>query len=104
MEKRNSNGTIKKGVVLNPKGRPKGALNRNTAELKEALKTILDAELEKVQEYLELLEPKERLDFVAKLLPYVVPKQSEVDHKNGGGIASIPVVQWNFIDAKKKKD
>lgn len=79
MEKRNKDGTIKKGIVLNPKGRPKGSLNRTTSELKEAIKTILDTELEKVQEHLEQLEPKERLDFVTKLLPYVVPKQSEIN-------------------------
>lgn len=78
MENRNKDGTIKKGVVLNPKGRPKGSLNRTTSELKEAIKTILDTELEKVQEHLEQLEPKERLDFMTKLLPYVMPKQSEI--------------------------
>lgn len=84
MEKRNKDGTIKKGVVLNPKGRPKGSLNRTTSELKEAIKTILDTELEKVQEHLEQLEPKERLEFIAKLLPYVVPKQSEVKNEING--------------------
>ncbi len=82
MEKRNKDGTIKKGIVLNPKGRPKGSLNRTTTELKDAIKTIIDAELENVQEHLESLEPKERLDFIAKLLPYVVPKQSEVKNEN----------------------
>lgn len=82
MEKRNKDGTIKKGIVLNPKGRPKGSLNRTTSELKDAIKTIIDAELENVQEHLKSLEPKERLDFIAKLLPYVVPKQSEVKNEN----------------------
>ncbi len=78
MENRNEDGTIKKGVVLNPKGRPKGTPNKTTKEIKEAIKTIIDAEFEQLDVYLEQLTPKERLDFIAKLLPYVVPKQSEV--------------------------
>lgn len=32
MEKRNKNGTIKKGQVLNPNGRPKGSKNKSTTE------------------------------------------------------------------------
>lgn len=77
---RNKNGTVKKGVVLNPKGRPKGSQNRNTTELKEVIKTILDSELDKIQKNLNQLEPKERLDFLVKILPYVLPKQSQIEH------------------------
>lgn len=80
-KKRNTNGTIKKGVVLNPTGRPKGTPNKTTFELKEVIKTIIDDELEKIHEHLEQLEPKERLDFITKLLPYVIPKQSEVKNE-----------------------
>lgn len=79
---RNKDGTIKKGIVLNPKGRPKGTPNKTTSELKEVIKTIIDDELEKINEHLEQIEPKERLDFIVKLLPYVVPKQ--YDHTTKG--------------------
>lgn len=78
MEKRNKNGTLKKGMVLNPKGRPKGALNKSTSEMKENIKAILESEFEKIDDHLAKLEPKERLDFIIKLLPYVVPKQTEI--------------------------
>lgn len=94
-----TNGTIKKGVVLNPKGRLKGTPNRNTSEMKEAIKTILDAELEKVQEHLEQLEPKERLDFITKLLPYVVPKQSEVKNE-----VNATIQNDNSLDLSKLSD
>lgn len=92
MENRNEDGTIKKGVVLNPKGRPKGTPNKTTKEIKEAIKTIINAEFEQLDVYLEQLTPKERLDFLAKLLPYVVPKQSEVS------LESEKTVTISFID------
>lgn len=80
MEKRNKNGTVKKGVVLNPTGRPKGSLNRTTVELKEAIKKVVDSELSNTKKYLSQLEPKERLDFLVKILPYILPKQNQIEH------------------------
>ena len=77
---RNKNGTVKKGVVLNPKGRPKGTPNKSTVELKEAIKTILDSEIGKIQKHLNQLEPKERLEIIIKLLPYILPKTSQIEH------------------------
>ena len=75
---RNKDGTLKKGVVLNPKGRGQGTPNRTTAELKAAIKLFVDAELENVQDLLSELTPKERLDVLCKLIPYVLPKQTEL--------------------------
>lgn len=74
---RNKDGTLKKGVILNPNGRPKGALNRSTQQLKQIINDILNSELGKIDEYLNELEPKERLNFIIKLMPYVIPKQTE---------------------------
>jgi hypothetical protein len=59
-------------------GRPKNALNKTTAEAKALLQKIVNNELETVAELLETLEPKERLDAVIKLLPYVLPRQTEI--------------------------
>ena len=75
---RAENGTIKKGTVLNPHGRPKGATNRTTKELRQIVKNYIENELETVDELLDKLTPKERLDILCKMLPYVMPKQLEV--------------------------
>ncbi len=64
--------------IRNVNGRPKGAVNKTTAETKEIIQKIVSNELDKITDLLEKLEPKERVDAVIKLLPYVVPKQSEV--------------------------
>ncbi len=62
----------------NINGRPKGAVNKTTAETKELLQKIVGNELNGIADLLEKLEPKERIDAVIKLLPYIVPKQTEI--------------------------
>jgi hypothetical protein len=42
-----------------------------TNNLRETLKTIMQKEIEKLPETLEALDPKERLNVVCKLMPYV---------------------------------
>ena len=59
-------------------GRTKGSLNRTTAETKELLQKIVSNELDNITDLLGKLEPKERIDALIKLLPYIVPRQSEV--------------------------
>lgn len=59
-------------------GRKKGSLNRSTAETKELLQKLVSYELDNITDLLSKLEPKERIDAIIKLLPYIVPKQSEV--------------------------
>ena len=61
-------------------GRQKGTPNRITKELRTLLKDILYQELEQVQERLELLEPKERIELLIKLMPYVLPKVTSISH------------------------
>ena len=61
-------------------GRQKGTPNRITKELRTLLKDILYQELEQIQKRLELLEPKERIELLIKLIPYALPKVTSVSH------------------------
>jgi hypothetical protein len=54
-----------------------------TYDLRDKLKSIMQKEIEKLPETLEALEPKERLNVVCKLLPYVFPKVEAVHPKEG---------------------
>lgn len=55
-------------------GRKAGTPNRLTRELRAALKNILHQEIEMLPENFSKLEPKDRLELLAKLLPYALPK------------------------------
>jgi hypothetical protein len=54
-----------------------------TAELRDTLKTIMQNEIEKLPETLEQIEPKERVNIICKLLPFVFPKLNTVSATEG---------------------
>ena len=64
--------------VRNLNGRPKGAINKNSAETKELLRQIITNQLEDVELLLNELPPRDRVDAIIKLLPYIMPKQNEI--------------------------
>lgn len=59
-------------------GRKIGTPNKTTAETKEFIQNIVNNELTYIEDLMLELTPKERVDAVIKLLPYIVPKTSEV--------------------------
>mgnify|MGYP007068585126 CR=1 FL=1 len=59
-------------------GRVKGTPNKTTAEARELLQKIVGKELDKLGALLSGLEPLERVNALAKLLPYILPKKQEV--------------------------
>lgn len=59
-------------------GRMAGTPNRTTAETKEIIQKVVGKELDKLGTLLSKLEPIERINAISKLLPYILPKQSEV--------------------------
>jgi hypothetical protein len=63
-------------------GRQKGTPNKLTKELRSILKDVLHNEMEKVGGYLGELEPKERLEMIIKLMPYVFPKVEQVHYSS----------------------
>ena len=61
-------------------GRQKGTPNRLTKELRAILKEALHKELKGIGERLEQLEPKERLEVLIKLMPFVFPRMNTTSH------------------------
>lgn len=72
-----------KGQSGNPEGRPKGAKDKATKEIREKISDILDEHFTpaKVTENLEAMDPKDRLLFLTKLMEYAVPKLKQTDLK-----------------------
>jgi len=63
----------KKGTVNNPNGRPKGTPNKSTDELRTLLQNFIDDNMETLQADFDKLEPKDRLNFIDRLLKHVLP-------------------------------
>jgi hypothetical protein len=56
-------------------GRIKGIPNKTTKEIRALLAEALQGEVERIPEYFNgLLCPKEKLDALAKFLPFITPK------------------------------
>jgi hypothetical protein len=64
-------------------GREKGTPNKLTTEIRSVLKDIIYYEIDTIEERLLQLEPKERIELVIKLIPYVLPKIEQVTYYNG---------------------
>lgn len=54
-----------------------------TKDLRNQLKELVKAELDKLPDTLENIESKERLDILLKLMPFVLPKVKGVNHSLG---------------------
>ena len=61
-------------------GRQKGTPNRLTKELRGILKEIISNELECLEVHLDKIEPKQRVELLIKLMPYILPKVESVSH------------------------
>ncbi len=57
----------------NLKGRPKGAVNKNTAEIRAVFQEIISKELDEIPQLLKDLDPKDRLKTILELSKFVLP-------------------------------
>ena len=64
-------------------GREKGTPNRLTKELRTVLKDFMYNELQALPDHLNKLEPKERIEILIKMMPYILPKIQLVTDDRG---------------------
>ena len=73
-------------------GRSKGTPNRITRELRKDLKSILESEINQIPELLsQIKNPERKLNFILKLMPYVLPKMKTIYHTEG----ESPILDFN---------
>ena len=63
----------------NREGRPKGTPNKNTKEIREAFKNLIELNLEQMEKDLKQLEPKDRLKMIIDLSSFILPKMKQTD-------------------------
>ena len=86
-------------------GRPKGAVNKSTGMVREAIATLLERNAEKMDEWLQLVAygddslgikpaPDKALDIMQKMAEYHIPKlaRTEVTGKDGDDLKVV--VKW----------
>ena len=58
-------------------GRQKGSLNKITSNLKATIQGIVERQFETLEDDLEQMDAKDKVNAVLKLIEYVLPKQRE---------------------------
>lgn len=69
---------FKKGQSGNPNGRPRGAKNKATNELRAWVEKFIADNLDTIESDIKGLEPNERVKFFLALMNYTLPKQQAV--------------------------
>ena len=89
-----------KGFKGNPNinGRPKGAVNLITAEIREHFQNLVSDNLEQLDSDLKSLEPLQRLKIIIELSKFVIPtlKSTDLTTDNGNSFQPITI---SFIDS-----
>lgn len=75
---------FKKGQSGNPNGRPKGALNRSTEQMKLVIARAVNEQLSELKKDLDAIrkeDPAKALAISIKLMEYTIPKLKAMDVK-----------------------
>jgi hypothetical protein len=91
---------IPKGQTNNPDGRPKGVPNKVTQKTKGIIANIIKNDFNTLSEDIASLEPKERLEFFIKLLPFVIPRRAP-ENEEGQAMPSIQIDIAQGVDLGK---
>lgn len=67
-------GTFKPGESGNPEGRPKGAINKTSQQLRETITDFLTENFDKIKQDFHDLKPRERSRLYCDLLRYGLPQ------------------------------
>jgi hypothetical protein len=86
-----------KGHTGNPNGRPKGTPNKITSAIRNWIVELINDNREQLQQDIQQIEPKDRLAFIEKLLPYVLPKVERADEVEGAAYTKADVETKSIV-------
>jgi len=98
---------FEKGHTLS-KGRPKGAINRTTEQMRLTINRAVNNTLSTIQTDLDELKktnPEKALDLAMKLMEYAMPKMRSIDITGTMEVnAKIQSININILDGTQRKD
>jgi len=80
-------------------GRTKGTSNKTTTELREKFSLLIENNFDKLQQDIDLLDPKDRIKTILELARFVVPtlKATELTTDSNKSFQPITIT---FVDSK----
>lgn len=69
----------KVGTSGNPNGRPKGATNKITSDMRQILKSFFADNIEQMKDEFAKMDAKDKFLILERLLPYILPKLKDVE-------------------------
>ena len=87
MGDRDNKGRFVKGST--EAGRPKGAVNKTTGEIREAFSNLIKHNIPNFTKWLEEIaenNPKEALDLITKMAKYTTPKLARIEQELSSGV------------------
>lgn len=90
--KRDKTGKFKPGTSGNPRGRPKGAGNKEAQFLRDKVRDLLDDNFDTIVDDLKALEPKDRVSAYIKMMDFALPKLKSIEAKASHEVVQPPQI------------
>lgn len=84
-------------------GRSAGTPNKVSKEFRNVLSGIIENEINSIPEILKNLDPKDRLEIIIKLMPYVIPKLESVSFENETQ-NKVSIMNITVVDEETKRN
>ena len=101
---------FKPGESGNPNGRPKGAPNKTTKEIRQAYQNLVEMNLDNMTMWLQevaMVDPEKAMDLMLKLSEYIIPKLARQEVVGQDGSDLFKNVKFQFgpdINDEQQRD
>ena len=92
-----------KGQSGNVNGRPIGSKNSTNKEVKELLRSILQNQLDKLQQHENELTHSERIQLTKSILPFIMPKLASTVIREGEPLTAFKTIELTINQSHDNK-